>query len=108
MRNKSVILRTGQLKINDTYEGESIEQQIAKRMEGGDIDIGGKQQVYTERKDGVLPITNIRSDRFDMAMMAIDAVERTRISKRDAMNDTREKDAKEGKPSESTQGTENN
>lgn len=90
-----------------TYEGESIEQQIARRMTGSDIEIGGKAMLYTERKDGVVPITNIRSDRFDMAQSALDSIERNRVARRDAMykeQAEKRKESNNGK-TESTQGT---
>lgn len=95
---RKIILKPyGILNRNETVEGKSIEQQIAERMDGGNIELGGKALLYTEKKDGVLPETNIRTDRFEVAMMALDAVERARVAKRDAT----------GKESqnESTQGT---
>lgn len=96
---------------NVTYEGESIEQMIAKRMNGNEIEIGGKALLYTDRKDGVLPETNIRSDRFDIAMMALDAVERARIARREAADKVGKTDkdvSNTDKSAESTQGTDNN
>lgn len=91
----------GLMKVNDTYEGESIESLIAKRLDGVDIELGGKALLYTERKDGVLPETNIRTDRFDMIMMAHDALEKTRIAKRDAVPEA----GKGSSKGESTQAT---
>lgn len=99
MRKVKLKIR-GQLKRNTTYEGQSIEQQIAERMEGGTIELGGKALLYTERKDGVLPETNIRTDRFDIAQQAYYAVEKARKAKRDAVP----KEGKEGSQNESTQG----
>lgn len=69
--------------VNNTYEGKSIEQEIAERMEGNNIELGGKALLYTEKKDGVLPETDIRSDKFELAMIAKDKVERMRIVKKD-------------------------
>lgn len=103
---KVIIKRGGLVKRNETYEGKSIEVQLSEKMAGEEIELGGKALLYTERKDGVLPETNIRSDRWDLAMMALDSVERARISKRDSMGS---KKIDEGtKVIEPLPGTENN
>lgn len=72
------------IKRNETSEGKSIEQMLADKMEGEAIELGGKALLYTEKKDGVVPITNIRADKMELAMEALDKVERTRIARRDA------------------------
>lgn len=100
---KRRITNTGIIRKNETYEAKSIETMLAERMEGQDIEMGGKALLYTEKKDGVIPETNIRSDRWDLAMMALDSVERSRIARRDGTGDV-----KKDKPNESLQGTENN
>lgn len=79
--DKKLINRTGIIKRNTSYEAESIEQMLRKAKEGESIELGGKELLYTEKKDGVLPITNIRTDKFDLAMEALDTVERTRAVK---------------------------
>lgn len=89
---------------NKTYEGKSIEQQIAERMEGENIELGGKALLYTERKDGVLPETNIRSDRMDLAMMALDTVTRTHRAKRDGVGKKPDATETGSKATESTPG----
>lgn len=100
---RTVIMKgKGKLNVNDTYEGESIETLVAKRMEGGEIELGGKALLYTERKDGVLPETNIRTDKFDLALMAQDAIAKSARARQNAPD----KGAKaEGSQSESTQAT---
>ena len=52
-------------------------------------------EIFTERKDGVLPQTDIRTDRFDIALEAMDKVNRSNIAKRDAMVKTQEEAKKE-------------
>lgn len=39
--------------------------------------------IYTERKEGVLAETNIRTDRFEVAQQAMDAVSRSYAAKRE-------------------------
>lgn len=107
----------GKINKNDSYEGQSIETMIAKRMTGSDVEIGGKALMYTDRKDGVLPETNIRTDRFEIAQNALDIVERNRIARREAFYKEQSEKGKAdmkiepgGKgvgKTESTQGTSN-
>ena len=40
--------------------------------------------IYTERKDGVSPSHNIRTDRFELALEATDLISKTKIAKRDS------------------------
>lgn len=52
-------------------EGENIELRLQKMVEGKEpIDLGA-QIDYTERKQGVLPEYDIRTDRFELAMKAM-------------------------------------
>lgn len=96
----------GRIKRTEVYIGESIENMLAKRLEGESIDINQSQLIYTDRKDGVLPQTNIRTDQFDVAMMSHDAIERARMSAKENISKN-QKSAKDGDSSdtESTQGT---
>ncbi|QCS36883.1 hypothetical protein [Tortoise microvirus 19] len=103
MRKVTVSFKS-KIKRNETSEGKSIERMLSDKAEGELIELGGKALLYTERKDGVVPITNIRSDRMELAMEALDTVERTRIARRDAPAKVEEV-AQGGKPSETTQGT---
>lgn len=79
--DKKLINRTGIIKRNTSYEAESIEQMLRKAKEGESIELGGKELLYTEKKDGVLPATNIRTDKWEIAQDALDTVERTRAVK---------------------------
>lgn len=60
----------------------------------------GAPLVYTERKDGVHPSYNVRTDRFEVAIEGHDKITKSRQARRDAAAKT-----KDGKP-ESTQGDE--
>ena len=51
--------------------------------------------VYTERKDGVLPAYDPRTDRFEIAVDAMDRVTASRLAKRDGnIVDMNKKDTK--------------
>lgn len=68
---KTVITR------NESYEGKSIEETIADRLDGEPIEVGGKALLYTLREDGVLPETDIRTDKWAIAQDALDYRDRT-------------------------------
>lgn len=61
------------LRVNQAFAGESIEKSIARMINNGEQWEANTilERVYTERKDGVLPETNIRSDAFEMAIQAV-------------------------------------
>ena len=64
-----------------TYEGESIEQKVRRVVENKEPITDGAPIIYTERKDGVLPQFNIRTDKWDIALDAMDKVQANRIAK---------------------------
>lgn len=71
------------IKQNDSYEGETIEQKIVRIMSNKEPISDGAPLVYTDRKDGVLPDYDIRTDRFEIAVDAMDKVTRSEIAKRE-------------------------
>jgi len=71
------------LKVNNSVEGETIEQKIRRIVENNEPISDTAPIIYTERKDGVLPAYDIRTDRFDIAIEAMDKVTKTTIAKRD-------------------------
>ena len=63
-------------------KGESIEEML-RRMRNSKEPIEAKARIeYTNRKDGVLPMYDIRTDRFDYAMNAADRVHATKFAQR--------------------------
>lgn len=64
-----------------TYEGESIEKKVRRVVENKEPITDGAPIVYTEKKDGVLPQFNIRTDKWDIALDAMDKVQASRIAK---------------------------
>ena len=61
---KVKVRATRLLKRNKSIEGLSIEQQMRAVMTGEKIDLNGKAMIYTERGEGVVYQTNIRSIRI--------------------------------------------
>lgn len=63
------------------YQGESIEGKIARIVENKEPITDGAPIIYTEKKDGVLPQFDIRTDRWDIALEAMDKVNQANIAK---------------------------
>lgn len=55
-----------------TDTGESIEEMVRRCTESNEPIESTAPMIYTEEKDGVLPQYDIRADRFDLALDAID------------------------------------
>lgn len=70
---------------NETVEGISIEKKIERVMQAKEPIDDSAPIMFTERKDGVLPEYNIRTDKWDVAMTAMDAVAKSRIARRDGV-----------------------
>lgn len=70
------------LDINESIEGETIEnkvERIVNNQEGLD---DGSPSIYTERKDGVLDAYNIRADKWDLAIDAMGLAHNQDLQKR--------------------------
>lgn len=88
--------------INKSTEGEPIEAKLERVMNNGEPIEDTAPIVYTERKDGVIPAYNPRTDRFEVAIEAMDYVSKSNTAKRQQTIEERKKileDAKKPKPS---------
>lgn len=81
MEFKKVIKRQTTIRKNDSYEAEGLEI-ILRRIQETKEPIGeGKPIIYTDKKDGVLPGYNIRTDRFEVMRMAAEKMSKAEASK---------------------------
>lgn len=64
------------------YDGERIETKVTRILVNKEPIEDGAPLIYTNRKDGVLPGYDIRTDRFEVAIDAMDKVSRSKLSKR--------------------------
>lgn len=62
-------------------EGETIETKVRRIVENNEPITDGAPIIYTSREDGVLPAYNIRTDRWDVAQAAMDAVNQANLAK---------------------------
>lgn len=70
--------------IETNYEfqdGENIEDKVRRITENNEPITDGAPIIYTNRDDGVLPAYNIRTDRWEIAQQAMDAVNQANLAK---------------------------
>lgn len=81
---KVIVKADSTLKTGETYQCDRLELKLRRMQESNEPidDTVIVQKIYTERKDGVLPAYDIRTDRFDVAIMAMDAANRMRDAQR--------------------------
>lgn len=75
--------RSTTLSVNKAYEGERIEQKINRIINNKEPIKDGAPIIYSERKDGVNPAYDIRTDRFELAVDAMDKIHKSHIAKRE-------------------------
>lgn len=102
MRRKYITVRdTGKIRVNNGYEGIPLEEEIEAYTTNKTPIENTSPIIYTERKDGVKPEYDIRTDRWEIAQNAMDYVSKTAIAKRH-----NQENKKEDSKAESTQATE--
>lgn len=85
------------MRVNESYVGERLEEKINRIVNNKEPITDGAPLVYTERKEGVVPATDIRTDRFEVAVDAMDKVAQQHRSKRKKFIDDLEAKNNEGK-----------
>lgn len=70
------------IEINSSVEGEYIETKVERITTNNEPITDGAPIVFTERKEGVKPEHDIRTDRFEIALDAMDYVTKTHRAKR--------------------------
>lgn len=88
-------IRQTSLKRNTATQGETLEHKVSRIVNNKEAIKDGAQKIYTERKDGVLPAYNIRTDRFEIAIDAMDKVAKTKLAQREERH--KPKEGEEGK-----------
>lgn len=73
--------------------GESIEEKLRKILANGEPIEDTASLAYTERKDGVLPQYDIRTDRQELALDAYDHYNASEIAKRQTIETENKEDA---------------
>ena len=89
------------IKVNKSYVGERLEEKIQRITSNKEPIKDGAPLIYTERKNGVMAEYNVKTDRFEVAVVAMDKVTKTHLAKREE----RHKLNKEDGGAESIQAT---
>lgn len=93
--------------INDpnlTYQAEPREVKLRKIINGesSDMEDGVFPTIYTEKKDGVMPEYDIRTDRFEVAIDAMDKINQS-VANQIAKSKGETEAVKESGPKEKTE-----
>lgn len=82
MYRKVTLPRKTTLKVCKVEKGERIEEKVYRITTNKEVIKDGAPIVYTERKDGVRPEYNIRTDKSEIAVEKMDFIARTNEKKR--------------------------
>lgn len=105
MYKRNVMQKTT-IERNEKMVGESIEKAVFRMVHNKETMPAGTGNIYTERKHGVLAGYNIRTDRFEIAQMAMEKVTKSAVGRREASIKQREEKDNEVSGAEPIQGTE--
>lgn len=67
---------------DESFDGEPIEDKVTRILDNQEPIEQISPIIYTERSKGVEPQYDIRTDRFDIALNAMDKISKMRITKR--------------------------
>lgn len=81
---------TTSLSVNQSSEGETIENKIERIVNNKEPITDGAPIIYTERKQGVVAGYDIRTDRWEIAIDAMSAVDKANKAKREESQKKRE------------------
>lgn len=73
---------SGKIAVNQSKVGETIETKVKRIVENKEPIKDGAPIIFTERKDGVLPAYNAKTDKWDLAIDAKDYISRSNTAKR--------------------------
>lgn len=104
MKRKQRRKYTSETFSTESYQGETIEAKVQRVVINKEPIEDGAPIIYTEKKDGVLPQYNIRTDKWEIAQSAMDLAQQQRIAK---SNGTYEAWHKENDNKEKTDTTNN-
>lgn len=80
---KGTVTQSNRIKAKGSYVAEPLETKLQKLTEQKIPIEQSTPLIYTERKNGVEPAYDIRTDRWEIAQMAMDAISKAELAKRD-------------------------
>lgn len=99
--------RTAVIELNNSYAGETIEEKVRRILNNGEPISDSAPLIYHERKEGLDPKCDIRTDRFDIALEATDKVAKYKRTKRSELSAIKggKDEKKDGQGGEGAQAT---
>lgn len=82
----------------EPYEGETIEMKCARVVENNEPITDGAELIFTEKKDGVIPAYDVRTDKWEIAQNAMNDVNASKIAKSKESMKPKEDEPKPDKP----------
>ena len=79
---KRYVQTNSTLNVREVVVGESIEDKVRRIENNKEPITDGAPLVYTERKDGVQEAFDVRTDKWEVALNAMDAVTKSKLAKR--------------------------
>lgn len=109
MKRMKITQKTS-IELNDSVEGETIEQKVMRITENNEPIEDGAPIIFTDRKDGVLPAYDVRTDRFEIAIEGMDYVAKSNFARRKDYLTSRDDDnaGKDGEGGETPVNTSDN
>lgn len=74
MTKRNIKTKNTGLCTTESFEGESLETKVRRAVQSKQPIEAISPMVYTERKEGVRKDCNIRTDKWDVAMQAMDTI----------------------------------
>lgn len=94
------------IKVNESYIGETIEQKMRRITQNKEPIQDGSPLIFTERKDGVRPEYDIRTDKWETAIEAMAHVDKSEKAKREERHKSPEQKESEKRAKEAKEGME--
>lgn len=87
---KQNVINATTIKRNTSVEGEPLEAKIERIVHNNEPIKDGAPKIYTDRKDGVMKDYNPRTDKWEVAIDAMDKVAEAKRNKRQELLTERE------------------
>lgn len=89
-----MITATG-LRVNKSTEGETLERKVERMVHNNEPISDRASLIYTERKEGVKPAYDIRTDRMELAIEASDKITGSYIARREDRHKEKKEEIKD-------------
>ena len=83
MKTRIVPSFLNRMKPCECFEGETIEEKVNRIVNNNEPISDGAPIIFTEKKDGVLPEYNPRTDRWDVTLTAMEKMDQARKAKKE-------------------------